>query len=647
MSLSLTSLTSLVSATELAVQMSEKALAEAEKALVVAKEANTQAYTALTAAKLALVRENRRNTEETEDSPVSDGETGSETESGESETIEQFMSINIDEEGEERGDENQSQKVISSHLNKPAEPKKKKNMCDNCKRFRTVCLDGKFLLKVVAKTRGMKVIGWDGPSYLVGRVGTVLGGSNGSVQISWDLNEREKIHYFNLEYEGKFAFKFFCQNSKPKDSEKPPVPEDSGERSEEKNYIISDRELFVGGFDKWLTDKQLKQYFEQFGSVTDWIVMRNKRSLGSQGYGFVTFQEPQMMENCLNSQPHLLNGRTLCLRKRRKATENPRADPREEKEEKEKKEEKEEKEDDKKLFVSGLDPRVRKDDLKEYFEKFGELTDWVVMLAQYGISKCVGFVTFKSALGAEKCYKARPHDLNGKFITVKRFIKSNVPIENTKPTFRVKTRVVKAPEDSGSTTVQNTIKYSSILKLPAPTSEEKKTDPSNWLVAHRLPVKEDGARVWSHNPDGEKQRLRFCASENITLKGIGLLVKNLVRRVTLNICQERGINNEHRVIFKQDFENVPGGSLSTKVLKLHHGVELRCDLIYLLVLTMYGGASYAASGGEEFVSVNCGDATSDVREVLFKFEDYKHRTDKYHQATDVEQGLLEKIYFQL
>merc|ERR1719219_2729160 len=186
------------------------------------------------------------------------------------------MNINIEEEEEEeeeeRGDENPSQKVTQSPPppNKSVEAKKKKkNLCENCKRFKTVCLDGKFLLKVLAKTRGMKVIGWDGPSYLVGRVGTVLGGKNGSVQIKWDSNETEKVNFFyNLQYQGQFAFKFFCQKTEPTEAKQPAVPEDSEERSEGKDHIVSDRELFVGGLDKGLTDSQLKQYFEKFGKVT-------------------------------------------------------------------------------------------------------------------------------------------------------------------------------------------------------------------------------------------------------------------------------------------------------------------------------------------------------------------------------------------
>ena len=65
---------------------------------------------------------------------------------------------------------------------------------------------------------------------------------------------------------------------------------------------------------------------------------------------------------------------------------------------------------------------------------------------------------------------------------------------------------------------------------------------------------------------------------------------------------------------------------------------------------MHGGASYVGTGGEEFVTVNsCAsrEGEGEVEEVLFKFEDYKHKTDRAQQTTDVEKGLVEKIYFEL
>ena len=147
-------------------------------------------------------------------------------------------------------------------------------------------------------------------------------------------------------------------------------------------------------------------------------------------------------------------------------------------------------------------------------------------------------------------------------------------------------------------------------------------------------------------------RIRFCASEDITVLGVGLRVKTPIRRLTLNICQEsghckgqyNGDYSDHGTLFMENFKNLAANSSAgSAVVKLRQGVRLSCDRIYLLVLTCYGGVSYVGTGGEEFVTVR----SSGEEEVLFKFEDYKHRTDKHNQSTNVQQGLVEKIYFNL
>ena len=104
----------------------------------------------------------------------------------------------------------------------------------------------------------------------------------------------------------------------------------------------------------------------------------------------------------------------------------------------------------------------------------------------------------------------------------------------------------------------------------------------------------------------KKHRIMFCASENINLRAIGLLVETNINRVTLNICHKSG-NNDHCAIFRQDFDNVEvNKQWTTKILYLRQPVPLSCDRIYLLVLTFYGGASVVGDEGEEFINVQTG-----------------------------------------
>ena len=103
----------------------------------------------------------------------------------------------------------------------------------------------------------------------------------------------------------------------------------------------------------------------------------------------------------------------------------------------------------------------------------------------------------------------------------------------------------------------------------------------------------------------------FCASVNINLKAIGLLVEKKINRVILNVCHRSVNSNSNDVIYKEDFDNIEvNKSGSTKILYLRQPVSLSCDRIYLLVLTFYGGATVVGYGGEEFINVKTG--TNDI-----------------------------------
>ena len=58
-------------------------------------------------------------------------------------------------------------------------------------------------------------------------------------------------------------------------------------------------------------------------------------------------------------------------------------------------------------------------------------------------------------------------------------------------------------------------------------------------------------------------------------------------------------------------------------------------------MTMIGGASVVGYGGEEFVIIkkDCG------KNILLKFEEYKHKDNIQGKTTNVEMGILEKLYF--
>ena len=52
------------------------------------------------------------------------------------------------------------------------------------------------------------------------------------------------------------------------------------------------RKLFVGGLPSDITDQQFRTFFEQFGELLDSVVMFDRDTHRSRGFGFVTFVDP-------------------------------------------------------------------------------------------------------------------------------------------------------------------------------------------------------------------------------------------------------------------------------------------------------------------------------------------------------------------
>ncbi|XP_057974236.1 uncharacterized protein LOC131162097 isoform X2 [Malania oleifera] len=71
--------------------------------------------------------------------------------------------------------------------------------------------------------------------------------------------------------------------------------------------------VFVGGL-AWETQKEtMKKYFEQFGDILEAVVITDKSTGRSKGYGFVTFREPEAaMRACVDAAPVIDGRRANC-----------------------------------------------------------------------------------------------------------------------------------------------------------------------------------------------------------------------------------------------------------------------------------------------------------------------------------------------
>lgn len=71
--------------------------------------------------------------------------------------------------------------------------------------------------------------------------------------------------------------------------------------------------VFVGGL-AWETQREtMKKYFEQFGEILEAVVITDKNTGRSKGYGFVTFREPDAaMRACVDAAPVIDGRRANC-----------------------------------------------------------------------------------------------------------------------------------------------------------------------------------------------------------------------------------------------------------------------------------------------------------------------------------------------
>ncbi|GMJ00977.1 hypothetical protein like AT2G46780 [Hibiscus trionum] len=76
---------------------------------------------------------------------------------------------------------------------------------------------------------------------------------------------------------------------------------------------ITFTKIFVGGL-AWETQRDtMKRYFEQFGEIVEAVVITDKNTGRSKGYGFVTFKDPDAaMRACQNPSPTIDGRRANC-----------------------------------------------------------------------------------------------------------------------------------------------------------------------------------------------------------------------------------------------------------------------------------------------------------------------------------------------
>ncbi|KAL8259295.1 hypothetical protein R6Q59_027248 [Mikania micrantha] len=71
------------------------------------------------------------------------------------------------------------------------------------------------------------------------------------------------------------------------------------------------KKIFVGGLASSVTENDFKNYFDQFGMITDVVVMYDHNTQRPRGFGFITYESEESVDKALLKTFHELNGKMV------------------------------------------------------------------------------------------------------------------------------------------------------------------------------------------------------------------------------------------------------------------------------------------------------------------------------------------------
>ncbi|XP_073174849.1 heterogeneous nuclear ribonucleoprotein A1 isoform X2 [Lepidochelys kempii] len=159
------------------------------------------------------------------------------------------------------------------------------------------------------------------------------------------------------------------------------------------------RKLFIGGLSFETTDESLRGHFEQWGTLTDCVVMRDPNTKRSRGFGFVTYSTVEEVDAAMNARPHKVDGRVVEPKRAvsREDSQRPGAHLTV-----------------KKIFVGGIKEDTEEHHLRDYFEQYGKI-EVIEIMTDRGSGKKRGFafVTFDDHDSVDKIVIQKYHTVNG------------------------------------------------------------------------------------------------------------------------------------------------------------------------------------------------------------------------------------------
>ena len=78
-------------------------------------------------------------------------------------------------------------------------------------------------------------------------------------------------------------------------------------------YNMDQNKLFVAGLPWAINNDTLRDLFSQFGEITEAVVIMDRETQRSKGFGFVTFKNAEDAKKALDMNDKEVDGRTLVV----------------------------------------------------------------------------------------------------------------------------------------------------------------------------------------------------------------------------------------------------------------------------------------------------------------------------------------------
>lgn len=168
------------------------------------------------------------------------------------------------------------------------------------------------------------------------------------------------------------------------------------------------RKLFVGGLSYETTEDSLKTHFGEWGDIADCIVMRDPNTKRSRGFGFITYEKVDQLDEAQNNRPHTIDGREV---------ETKRAMPRDDNSNTSNHQSVT------KMFCGGITPDTTEEEMRQVFEEFGAMKSVdVVKDKATGKNRGFAFIEFEDYDSVDKAVLKKKHEVGGKFVEVKKAV---------------------------------------------------------------------------------------------------------------------------------------------------------------------------------------------------------------------------------